>query len=241
MYRFLFIFMFCIIEMLGATEKNENLLGQPNGYSMMEEYSFSRGTEGWIGGFSDYPVTEESFYELAWGWENLPNPIDGWTKGIYLSGNNHSDDLFMFIKHPFQGLEPGAEYKVSLFVTIENNVGVGGIGVGGSPGESVYAKIGASTDEPESVNTNGQYVLNLDKGNQGVGGVNADVVGDLANPAVNVEDPTYEVKEFHNSDNPITVKADKTGRIWLLFGTDSGFEATTKYYIVHVKVFVQPI
>ena len=83
-----------------------------------------------LGDFADYPVGEESFYELSWGWDNLPAEVtvDGkeasktLSKGLFLSGNNHSDDLFMFVKRKITGLDPNTAYSVQFSVLIESNV-----------------------------------------------------------------------------------------------------------------------
>ena len=66
-----------------------------NPASIIFEYDFNTRQNEWIAGFSDYPEGEESFYELTSDWRSLPEPLSG--KGLYISGCNHSDDLFMFI------------------------------------------------------------------------------------------------------------------------------------------------
>ena len=118
--------------------------------------NFSKDCKGWIHDFTDYPEGEEAFYELAWGWENLPTETVSMgsdaqvlTKGLFLSGNNHSDDLFMFCKRQINGLQPNTVYSLIFSVIIESNIPSGSIGIGGSPGESVYFKVGASTEEPK--------------------------------------------------------------------------------------------
>ena len=74
--------------------------------------------------------------------QELPIENGVLTKGIFLSGNNHSDDLFMFIKRPIDKLMPNTDYNLSFHVTIESNVSQGEFGIGGSPGESVFFKVG---------------------------------------------------------------------------------------------------
>lgn len=195
--------------------------------SPLHEYDFTKGHQGWVADFADYPVGEEAFYELTWGWEN---------QGLFLSGNNHSDDLFMFIKKKVENLTPNTEYWVTFDVIIETNIPAGMFGVGGSPGESVIVKAGAASVEPEKVDTGGYYRMNVDKGEQGEGGEHVVIIGDLANEAVDVDNPQYSAKELDNLQQPLKAKTDAQGNLWLLFGTDSGFEATTKYYITKITV-----
>ncbi len=204
-------------------------------------YSFAAGSQQWTGDFTDYPKGQEQFYELAWGWENLPtdqNPQKSatFTKGIYLAGNNHSDDLFMYIKTPIQGLKANTQYAVTLSVNLATNVPEGKFGIGGSPGESVALKVGASTEEPIKIDRNGFYLLNVDKGNQQISGENAVVVGNLANPLVDSRNPQYAAKQVNNFNNPILVKTDSAGKLWIFVGTDSGFEGPSKYYVGEVNV-----
>jgi hypothetical protein len=206
-------------------------------------FDFSVNNQGWQGDFSDYPIGEEAFYELSWGWTTLPAALsfDGHilTQGMVLLGNNHSDDLFMFIKRQIEGLKPNTFYDLTFGVLIENNIPPGIIGIGGSPGEGVYFKVGAATIEPQKVDVNGIYRMNVDKGEQSQGGKNAIVVGDLANPLVNPLNPQFEPKEFTNEGNPLRIKTDSKGRLWLFVGTDSGFEGSTLYYIAHIAVRAQ--
>ncbi len=206
------------------------------------EFNFSKDHQGWIADFSDYPVGAETFFELAWGWENLPNKIplsvspgdpSKFTKGLYLSGNNHSDDLFMFIKHQIKGLKPNTLYQVAFDAILASRVPMDAVGIGGSPGESVFVKIGASTEEPNKVAIEGHYFLNVDKGNQSTGGKNAVVIGDLANPLVDPENPQYLPKPFIPGI-PLEVQTDEKGQLWVFFGTDSGFEGTSKFYILSI-------
>lgn len=198
-------------------------------------FNFSKGHDGWVADFADYPVGEEVFYELNWGWTTLPYPLPENEKGMVLSGNNHSDDLMMFIKRQVEGLEPNTEYDLTFNVTIESNVPVGQFGVGGSPGEDVFFKVGASAQEPLKQVKRNYYRLNIDIGCQGNGGNDGVIIGHLANPAVDSENPTYMPKEMSTTQS-FKAKTDENGRLWLLVGTDSGFEATSRYYIANISV-----
>lgn len=203
-------------------------------------FDFSKGHAGWTGDFADYPVDEEAFYELNWGWTSLPHPMANNKKGIVLSGNNHSDDLLMFIKHRVTGLKPNTEYFIDYRVIIESNVPLRQMGIGGSPGESVYFKVGASTEEPVKQIVGDYYRINIDIGAQGLGGTNGIVIGDLANPAVDSDDPSFMPKEMNSGQN-LKAKTDDKGRLWLLVGTDSGFEGFSLYYIANIAVNLKVI
>jgi hypothetical protein len=206
-------------------------------------FTFSKGSSGWSGGFADYPIGQEVFYELSWGWDSLPAPIlssEGreLNKGLYLSGNNHSDDLFMFVRKKIVGLLPNRMYELDFQVLIESNIPLQTVGIGGSPGESVYFKAGASAIEPQRKIVGQDYRMNVDKGNQSRYGKNALVIGNLANPAVDPQKPSYQPLLLR-SERSLTVRSNRSGEIWIFLGTDSGFEGKTKYYIAEVNVNIR--
>jgi len=198
-------------------------------------YSFSSSAQGWQGDFTDYPEAQEFFYDLSWGWENVPQKN---LKGVYLSGNNHSDDLFMYVRKPVQELKPNTIYAAYFSVNIETNAPAQSMGIGGSPGESLFFKVGASTTEPLKQSINGDYFLSVDKGNQSQGGENAVVIGNLAHPEVDMHDPQYHSKILA-SDEPVYFMTDEAGNGWIFLGTDSGFEGPTKFYITSLRVVFQ--
>ncbi len=203
------------------------------------KFNFGTDTQGWVGDFAEYFVGAEASFNLSWGWANLPTPLPNNEKGIFLSGFNMSDDLTMFIKRQIRGLSPNTNYDLTFKITIETNIPPGIIGIGGSPGEGVFFKVGASRREPIKVPmqtvTGAIYRLNIDIGFQSQGGRNAIVIGNLANPAVNPLDPTFEPKILTNT-KPFRARTDAQGRLWLFVGTDSGFEGSTLYYITKVCV-----
>ena len=149
-------------------------------------FSFEDGAEGWTAGFADLPVDfGPSIYELDSGHRPLPDGLDG--NGLYIQGNNRSDDLFMFYKRQVDGLEPGAEYAAVLTLDLATNVPAGLVGIGGSPGEE------------------------------------------------------YRIKTLDNSASPVQVTADGEGRLWLIVGTDSGFEGLSAFYYARIACTLTPV
>ena len=112
-------------------------------------FDFSQSEEDWKADFADLPLNDEdsNFYELKYAYTNLPANL-ATQKAMMLSGNNHSDDLFMFIKRKVTGLNPNTSYTLVFDVELASNAPKGSVGIGGSPGESVYLKAGASEIEP---------------------------------------------------------------------------------------------
>ena len=88
--------------------------------------------------------------------------------------------------------------------------------------------------EPETVeDDNGYHRMNIDKGNQANGGESAVVLGNVAHPeVVNRE---YRIKTLDNVDLPLSVSADSEGWVWLIVGTDSGFEGLSAFYYARIS------
>ena len=204
------------------------------------EFDFAQSDFGWVAGFADYPPGDEAFYELESGHRLLPAPLDGSRLGLFISGNNHSDDLFMFWKKRVVGLRPGETYGARLTVEFATNAPRDCAGVGGAPGEGVTVKAGASAVEPAAVARGDIYEMSIDKGNQVQGGANAAAIGNVAGSRTcDTPDIPFELKRLA-TPAAIVVTADSGGGAWLIVGTDSGFEATTSLYYTFVSVSFEP-
>jgi hypothetical protein len=202
-------------------------------------FDFSTSTHGWVPGFADYPAgpDDSTFYELKFDHITRPNSTK---KAIFLSGNNHSDDLFMYIKTQLVNLDPNTEYTITFDVEFASDAKKGSVGAGGSPGESVFMKVGASATEPKSVIENENYVLNIDKGNQAQAGDDMVVIGDIAGPAdsegyvlLNRSNGPYS---NNNYQTPVVATTNSNGELWLIIGTDSGFEGVTNLYYATLNI-----
>lgn len=202
-------------------------------------FNFQTNDEGWIGDFADYPNNQdvEDYYELEYSHSMLPSPLNNSEGALRQSGNNHSDDLFMFVKKVLTGLDPNTTYKLDLEIEFATNVASGTVGAGGSPGESVFIKAGTSTNEPLKVLniSENNYRMNIDKGCQAQGGANMQVIGDFAN-GTDLFD--YKLKVLKTT-SPVSVMSNSNGEVWVIVGTDSGFEATTTIYYNRIKVNVE--
>ena len=204
---------------------------QPTEYTFT--FDFSEDTEGWNVEFADYPVGEETFYELTFSHSLLPPPLDQNTYSVMISGNNHSDDLFMYLKKKITGLKPDTEYRFTCQVEVASQYPESAMGVGGGPGSSVWLKVGATKIEPARVVSGTWYRMNIDKGNQAGGGQDMNVVGSIG---IDGDDFVYTLIQRNNEDQLLVVESDEDGGLWLIVGTDSGFEATTTIYYNIISV-----
>lgn len=99
--------------------------------------------------------------------------------------------------------------------------------VGGAPGESVWVKAGATAVDPLAVRDGSYLRMNIDVGNQSAGGSEGVVLGDVANSRRCEQPRQWERKSFAGRPIPASISIPASGRAWLCFGVDSGFEART--------------
>ena len=203
-------------------------------------FDFHRGPQGFTAGFADYPPAHTEIYELTSGYRALPAPLES-RSALFISGVNRSDDLFMFFKGPIGGLRPGALYGVTVGLEIATNTPAGCVGVGGAPGESVWIKAGATAVEPLPVREGAYLRMNIDVGNQSRGGAHAVVLGNIANSRSCEQPRQWERKSFQSLTTPEPISAPPDGRVWLLFGADSGFESRTAIYFTRASVTFTPL
>lgn len=230
----------CMLPLLGLLSgcgsDNDDLDVDPN--TKMLHINFNDGASGWQAGFADYPAGQETFYELSSGLETLPTTLGTNRKGFKLSGNNHSDDLYMFVTKKVEGLQANTAYDFRFKLTFGTNAQKNCMGVGGAPGESVWIKVGAGKTEPKAINDGaGNLLMNIDKGQQATGGTDAIVIGNFANDReCGDADTSYMKKVLTSTTGDFSSMTDAQGNIWLLLSTDSGFEAVTSIYFMELEV-----
>jgi hypothetical protein len=204
-------------------------------------FSFHRDGQAFEAVFADLPVEGQDIYELEFEWDALPAPLQN-RRGLRLVGHNRSDDLAMFIVAPIAGLQPDSVYRIEIEAEVASNVPTGCFGIGGSPGDSVYLKLGASQQKPQAVVVNEAGFptlrMNVDIGNQSQPGERTRVVGTLAN-SQDCEDLSaarWEVKTVTTQGQPLSVRTDANGVLWVMAGTDSAFEGLTEVYFTTLGV-----
>jgi hypothetical protein len=207
-------------------------------------YDFEDGSDGWASDMSDFSEATRPDDFLS----ETGSAAPGFEAGegfIQLAATNTSDDVFMYLRRqvgPDDGLEASTGYEVGYTVEFASDAPTGCAGIGGPPGEAVWLKVGASSDEPVPVNRDGDVRLSVDKGNQSQGGPAAVIAGDIANgipceEALDSEEPPYAMVERTAS---IETETDEQGNLWLFVGTDSGFEGQTSIYYDRIEVVLSP-
>jgi|WetSurMetagenome_2_1015567.scaffolds.fasta_scaffold209457_1 hypothetical protein len=218
-------FLFISILFVGCTKK-DNVLEF--------NYTFTAGTENWQSLFSDYPVGEENFYELEFTNAFLPPPLDQNIKSLKISGNNHSDDLVSVIFHRFENLQINKAYSITFNIDFASNTPIGAVGVGGDP--NLFIGVGGLNYLPKNnIDNLNTYRPNFISKIQS--GQSNEVFQIIGNIGVSTTIPTpYTIINRNNIGNPITIKSNSEGQIWLMIAIDSGFEATTTLYYKSINI-----
>lgn len=213
------------------------------GDELVLRWDFNEGSGGWLASFTDYGLETGDLQRLA-EIRRLPEEVDSSRYGFFLQSMNRSDDIFMFLKRPLtheMGLEANTCYSVTIDVELLSNAPEGCFGVGGPPAEAVTLKAGVSRIEPIPTLV-GDYVdISVDKGQQVTGGRDAGVIGHIGNGRACDEDGRPFVFLHRVYHHPEVVTSRPDGTLWLLVGTDSGFEGLTELYYYSIQVTLRPL
>lgn len=216
--------------------------GQAEMFEQTVDFSLDAAASGWEALFADYGEAQIGSMDREAEWIALPEPLDD-RRGYMLAGTNRPDDLAMFLSRPIGGLMPETTYQVELDMTFATNQPAGCVGIGGPPGEAVTVKLGASGQKPEVVENDGDYRLNIDKGNQSSEGEDALAVDDMTNgQGEELCDPDrrderrWELKTVTTRDRTFAATTDTEGKLWIYGGSDSGFEGRTTFFITDFSV-----
>lgn len=200
-------------------------------------FDFESSMEGWEGNYADYPAEwEDESFEFMFERAALPEETNTSSQTLKLSGRNISDDLFMYAKTKITGLEPNKTYSVTFQIELASQYPEGSVGIGGSPGASVYLKAGGATFEPDTIVEDGDIRMNIDKGVQSQGGGQMKVLGTVG---IVGDEFSYQLIQLDNADDPIQIQSNDSGSLWVIVGTDSGFEGTTTLYYNRIHVLLE--
>jgi hypothetical protein len=211
--------------------------------TVIYSWHFNTGSLGWLPDFTDYGLGIGSLRRIA---EIRPLPRElnkPGESGYYLEASNSSDDLFMFLRNrigPEAGVVPNQWYWPSMHIQFASNAQSGCAGIGGAPGESVFLKAGVMTLEPVAHSINQVMVLAADKGVQGTGGKDLELLGNIANGEPCQPEARRYVMLVRTLFQKNPVRADAYGNLWVAVGTDSGFEGITGLYYYTIGVVLLP-
>jgi len=201
-------------------------------------YTFAVDTQGWLGGFSDYQQGDEAIYGFQFAHTTLPAPLDESDGAVRISANNENADLFMYMKTKLTALDINTTYKIDFTVEFASNMPNETNTTEVSPGQLTSLKVGAIGYEPlAKVDENGYMRMNIDKGEQYGSGSQMVRIGNLTN---GTSEELYHLKTL-SSDTPLIARTDENGTLWLIVGTDSGYDGTLTVYYNTVNIDMEKI
>lgn len=232
----------CVALTVSAAERRRAVMPPTPPAVVTVNDDFRSGALGWEADFSDYSTATAPVMDFASGIRTLPAEL-GQGTGFFLQSANRSDDVFMFLRKkltPADGIRPNQLYDVSFDIAFGSNAGgtmCGGIG--GAPGFSVFLKVGGAPVEPRpELTSDGYYALSVDKGVQSQSGPAASVAGTIENGSDNCSGDAPFRSLLRSHQHP--VRANELGELWLLVGTDSGFEGLTRLYYQSIRARLAP-
>ncbi len=211
-------------------------------YDFSFEYDFETGMEGWAAVFADYPIGNEEAMNLSYKHTALPANLPQNRMALEISGANTSDDLVMMVKKKITGLKPNTVYDITFDMNLASQYPENSVGIGGSPGSSVVLKVGAVQEEPKAIEGDLGYAANVpnwDNRTPLVKGERTDDVVVIGNIGIEGDESVYEIINRNNREPDLSFskKTDSQGELWVMVGTDSGFEGPTTLYYDAIYVY----
>ncbi len=191
-------------------------------------YDFDDGTEGWNGGYADYPADGEDVLGLNFESSELPEPLDVDEGALMISGTGGGENLFLYTKKKITDLEPNTTYQVSFKVKLAATIDTAGIDTNNDA--ALYIKAGVALSEPVTEPDNAGYnrFTGIDKGQVGQNGADAIVLAGITDET-NWDDLTLET--VSNNENPLQITTDANGEAWAFVGTETvAGNVTTVFY-----------
>ncbi len=200
-----------------------------NSFAQSVNTTFSMDNEGWQPAYSGYPAQGEEGYELNIERNAIPTPFSG-RNGMFFSGKNYSNRLFLFVKKEITGLEANTAYSIIFNMSI-----ISEINPDPGAGDRIFVKVGAMTDRPITTQT-GMVANNIKMGERGKSGRDMFMLG-VVEKAKNT--PGWGNQILHNYHQPLMVNTDNRGRLWLIVGFEPEMVEMPPFYLSSVRVVLR--
>lgn len=180
----------------------------------------------------------EDHWLINFGIHPLPPELQTEGTGFVVQGNNHSDDMLMYLIRrigPEDGLSPQTVYTVSIEAEVASN-GKNCFGIGGSPGGLTF-EMGASAKDPtRPVIVDGNVVFPA--------GIRTktfftESTTDNGNECSMDEVPQFKL--IQRTSHTANYKSNANGELWLMVGTHSGFEGFSALYYTRINAVLTPV
>jgi hypothetical protein len=188
-----------------------------------------------------YPE-EESHWLMNSGIYPLPKEVsNGAESGFLLQVNNHADDADMWLVKRLgkgDGIKPKTKYRFQMQVQFASSAPEGCLGAGGSP-DALELFMGAGVKDPNlfehsTVTKNIQFAKGILRKEFRTGlniGNGIPCPEDLSPVPYRLVARKHQVSE---------VTSDGKGKLWVMVGTHSGYEAFSALYYTRIEVELTP-
>ncbi len=196
---------------------------------------FDDGTmDTWIVGFAQYPVGLEDSFRLSNRLGNFTTSNSG-SGGLILRGKSCNRELFMFVKGEIGGFDPDTFYDVIIDVELYTSLLETYDGDLHNKLLGSFLKVAAMANEPQISNIPDSEDAELLVAEMDIDiGLEYESSQDVVNLGKLVYSETgFEpiVLRGFNADNPIRVKTNSDGKLWLMVGIDTNVSVYQDVYI----------
>ena len=196
--------------------------------SIFKSYSFEEDQQGWQVAFAGYPVNQEANYQLSYGVNNLPQPNNN-RKGLWLSGSNQGNNLFLFTYIQINNLIPDQQYSLSINLALATNRD--------NATSEYYLKVGTLSHTPKTIISENVYQPDFDKGVASKDGEDLKIIGDLANSNDGIGDALHTL----SNQKSIYIKPDNNGTTYIVVGLDTNSPGLTSIFFDNIDISLKPI
>lgn len=233
-------FLWAILAMSLASCLGEDDEDLTPAYDYWSVFNFQESSNGWIGGFAGYPLSDSAIFQLDTGHVEVPN---GTFQGIFnenayrLSGKSANEQLFFFFKREIEGLEPSTTYSLTFNYRIGFEVLTDSLDT--LDGQNLYLRAGAVTQEPVPIENNeGILELELDAGTGTSDGNDMIYLG-----RVEIGETQFVRQVFlvESMEDAIEVTTDSEGKLWIVLGIDSEVTESVNVFYSGVAVYYDEI
>lgn len=206
---------------------------------LTRSFSFTTGITSWDFNISDY--SSETLPDSV-EFTHAQIPRSDAPMALYIGGHNNSADLLLYARRQLTDLQPNTKYTATIEARITTDTPIDCLGVGGSPGGSVWFIAGVSSVKPTtSVSPTGYVSLNIGRGNQSLSGPQSDVLGIIGTTESPCGGGRTPVDKNLSGRKRIPVTTDDQGKLWLTIGVDSGYAGYSRIWIQDVTVTLKPV
>jgi hypothetical protein len=198
---------------------------------------------GWDAGFVGHDIDDQDNIGFGHAINDLTIDSVSYLNAYELSAEAATGNLFLFISQPYADangiLAANTSYTVGYEIVYAARA-LKGCGEGDNLPENAWLKVAALTEEPEiSTSDDGQVVPNFDLGDPAEATAQVYQLGQVAFSGSDCSAPKLQRAVISNISNPISVKTDDNGQLWLLMGFHSSYQGELEFHILSAKVQIK--